>query len=314
MTQVDEPFTTAFLIVCMIKEKLGALYDILFSDQFKHRFEQSIIFLAIVGFLVHLSLITLNRLDIITVKPGVDLLDNYLQAIYTPFSFILIQEIYLLIFYLPQSFTTSLAKQYEIISLIVIRRIFKDISKLELQIDSLGSELGQQLLVDMIGAIVLFFLVYWFYRLKRRKPIKIPETDIRSFIGWKRALAVLLFPVLSVVMTISLVEWGIEAVQYSMGAIPEIVDTNQVFYDEFFMILVLVDVLILILSLRYTHDYSQIMRNSGFVISTMLIRLSFQAGPLINTLLVIGAVSFGVIILWIYNQAADIEPEPTPAS
>jgi hypothetical protein len=291
----------------MVRAKLASLYDFLFSDTFKSSFERLIIWLAIIGFLLHLGLISLVQFELIQVKPGVDLLDNYLQAIYTPFSFILIQEIYLLIYHLPQSFTTSLAKQYEIISLILIRRIFKDISKLELQVSSLSTKLGQQLLVDMIGALVLFFLVYWFYRLKKRKPIKIPEVDIRSFILWKRVMAVLLFPVLGVMMIIALYEWMWEAYQYSMGALAEIVDTNEVFYDEFFMILVLVDVFILILSLRYTHNFAQIMRNSGFIISTMLIRLSFQADPIVNTSLVVAAVLFGVVILWIYNRTADLE-------
>jgi len=291
----------------MLKEKLAALYDFLFSEAFKSSFERLIIWLAIIGFLLHLGLISLVQFELIQVKPGVDLLDNYLQAIYTPFSFILIQEIYLLIYHLPQSFTTSLAKQYEIISLILIRRIFKDISKLELEVSSLSTQLGQQLLVDMLGALVLFFLVFWFYLLKKRKPIKIPEVDIRSFILWKRVMAVLLFPVLGVMMIIALYEWIWEAYLYSMGQLAEIIDTNEVFYDEFFMILVLVDVFILILSLRYTHNFAQIMRNSGFIISTMLIRLSFQADPLVNTSLIVAAVLFGVIILWIYNKTADLE-------
>ena len=55
------------------------------------------------------------------------LLTNPISGIYTPFSIILYYEIFLLIYYLPRSFTTSILKQFEIISLIVIRRIFYDI-------------------------------------------------------------------------------------------------------------------------------------------------------------------------------------------
>jgi hypothetical protein len=58
------------------------------------------------------------------------LLTNPISAIYTPFSIILYYEIFLLIFYLPRSFTTSILKQFEIISLIIIRRIFYDIPKI----------------------------------------------------------------------------------------------------------------------------------------------------------------------------------------
>ena len=42
------------------------------------------------------------------------LLTNPISAIYTPFSIILYYEIFLLIFYLPRSFTTSILKQFEI--------------------------------------------------------------------------------------------------------------------------------------------------------------------------------------------------------
>ena len=53
--------------------------------------------------------------------------NNFLQAVYTPFSFILFYEVLLLVLALPKSLTTSICKQYEIISLIVVRRVFKDI-------------------------------------------------------------------------------------------------------------------------------------------------------------------------------------------
>jgi hypothetical protein len=59
------------------------------------------------------------------------LLKNPISAIYTPFSFIIIYEV-LLIYYLPKSFTTYITKRYEIITLIIIRKLFKDLSSLQL--------------------------------------------------------------------------------------------------------------------------------------------------------------------------------------
>lgn len=54
---------------------------------------------------------------------------NFLHAIYTPFSFILFYEVLLLVLALPKSHTSSIGKQYEIVSLIVIRGVFKDIGE-----------------------------------------------------------------------------------------------------------------------------------------------------------------------------------------
>ena len=90
----------------------------------------------------------------------------------TPFSLILIYEVYLLLFYLPRSFTSCVVKQFEIISLIVIRKIFKDIPTINLDVNWYRSEQNLQLLTDLIGFLVLFLLIYWFYSGKKMGNMK----------------------------------------------------------------------------------------------------------------------------------------------
>ena len=77
---------------------------------------------------------------------------------------------------------------------------------------------------------------------------------------------------------------------------------NEVFYNTFFSILIIADVFILLLSFLYTERYSQIMRNTGFIISTLLIRLSFGTTGLTNVALIISSILFGLLILRIYNE------------
>jgi len=79
-------------------------------------------------------------------------------------------------------------------------------------------------------------------------------------------------------------------------------DLNSVFYNEFFTILILADVFILLLSFQYTERYSQLIRNTGFVICTILIRLSFATTGLTNILLILSSVIFGLLILRIYQK------------
>jgi hypothetical protein len=74
-----------------------------------------------------------------------------------------------------------------------------------------------------------------------------------------------------------------------------------VFFDVFFALLIFVDVFILIISFLYTHYYSQLIRNSGFIISTILIRFSFSTSSYTNLFLIIISVVFGVLILLLYN-------------
>jgi hypothetical protein len=67
--------------------------------------------------------------------------------------------VFLLVFYLPRSISSYIGKQYEIITLIVIRRIFKDIGYMELSGNWFQSENDLQFTYDLITAIILFF---WF--------------------------------------------------------------------------------------------------------------------------------------------------------
>ena len=110
---------------------IASLYNFFLSEKVKEKSEVVIVYIAIVSFLLHLTLIGLVNTNVITITDHSKLLSNPISAIYTPFSFILIYEVYLLLYYLPKSTSIYIGKQYEIISLIVIRRIFKDLSNLE---------------------------------------------------------------------------------------------------------------------------------------------------------------------------------------
>ena len=113
-----------------MKNKIQNIFRYLLSETTKKRSEKIILSIAIASFVIHLILILLVQLKLIHLESS--LFDSPIAAIYTPFSFILLYEVYLVIYYLPRSITTYIGKQYEIITLIVIRRLFKDLSELKL--------------------------------------------------------------------------------------------------------------------------------------------------------------------------------------
>ena len=100
-------------------------HNLFFSSKSKNLIEKIILNIALFSFLVHLGLIIASQNSLLGFNFSSDLLNNAIVAIYTPFSFILLYEVYLLVYYLPQSFTFYLSKQYEIITLIVFRRFLK---------------------------------------------------------------------------------------------------------------------------------------------------------------------------------------------
>jgi hypothetical protein len=294
-----------------ILDKLRALEAAFLSEQVKRKVEVTIIGFAIFAFVIHLLLIMLVELNWIQIPGSAHLLSSPISTIYTPFSFILFYEVYLLVFYLPRSTSIYIAKQYEIITLIVIRRAMKDLSSLSLDANWFHIKQNQQFTADILSSLALFFLILLFYRLNQKKSPSLRTNEQKSslarFIRIKGLLSLALLPVLIVLAMKSLINWSSE-VFLSMSKFLEVTpDTNKIFFEDFFTILILVDVLILLISFLNTDKFYKVMRNSGFVISTILIKLSFAAEGFLNSLLVVAAVMFGVAILWTHNQFEKLE-------
>ena len=76
---------------------------------------------------------------------------------------------------------------------------------------------------------------------------------------------------------------------------------DSLFFNQFFTLLILADVVILLISFRYTEEYSKLIRNTGFIIATILIRLSFSSEGYLTMILILTGVSFALLILRIYN-------------
>jgi uncharacterized membrane protein (DUF373 family) len=266
-------------------------FERIFSDQNRKRIERATLLLSIIGFIIHLILIYSKKFDLFNIPFEARLLEDPISAIYTPFSIILVYEIYLLIVFLPRSFTTSVSKQFEIISLIIIRRIFGDIPKIQLDVNWFEFAANRQLIYDLAGVLILYFLIFLFNSRREKLPKKDLDERLKRFVSSKRAVSVVLLPVLIFTSIYSATSWFIELF-FTSNNLTELTDINAVFYNEFFTILILADVFILLLSFQYTERYSQLIRNTGFVICTILIRLSFATTGLTNVLLILTSVVF----------------------
>lgn len=278
---------------------------LLLSPTFKKRSERIVLTLAIVSYLCHLFLIALSRQGLI--QADIALFSNPISAIYTPFSFILVYEVYLLLFYLPKSTTFYIGKQYEIITLIVIRRIFKDLGELKLVSNWFENANDLQFTYDVVTSLLLFFLIYLFYHKIIKRPLgSVEESGPQSvpttqFIFLKKVLALVLVPVLVGVAIYSFSSWVTVVVDNQLSGMAALSNINTIFFDDFFTILIIVDVLLLLASFYYSDHFHTIIRNSGFVLSTILIKLSFSVSGILNNALIVGSVVFGLFILYIHQ-------------
>ncbi|MFM7157163.1 MAG: hypothetical protein ACKO2H_02955 [Bacteroidota bacterium] len=285
---------------------LESVYSVFLSSKTKEKSERIILWIALLSFIIHLAIIGLIHFDVIYYHETSSLLRNPIAAIYTPFSFILIYEIYLLIYYLPKSTSTYISKQYEIIALIIIRRLFKDLSDLSLSSNWFNSASDLQFTYDVIASVVLFYLIYLFHQ--QRSTIYFSEKDsvndkinLNKFINAKKLTAVFLVPILLIIALYSLIDWSFGLFQPIDSNHISFKNINNIFFEQFFNILIIADVILLIFSFFHTDKFHKVIRNSGFIISTILIRVSFSVNGIVNPILIVSAVLFGLMMMYIHN-------------
>jgi hypothetical protein len=270
--------------------------------------EQAVVVAAATGFLVHLTVIGVARFfpDLPqTVFEGLD--KSPFHAVYTPFSVILFYEVLLLVFALAASHTGEIATQYQIISLIVVRRVFKDIGGFsELENWLAEPEAVKAVLIDMAGAVLMFLIVTGFTFLRHKTPKTPIRRDLQKFIELKKALAVLLLVVLVALAAINLASWlGMVSGLPVMLAPPANVDLF--FFPRFFEFMIFTDVFLLIVSLAYYDRYEYVFRNAGFVISTVLLRVSLETPKPYDLLLALTAMLYGLAVLGVFACLSTIE-------
>ena len=287
------------------------MFNLLFtkflSEKTKENSERVIIYIAILSFIFHLLLIAFVDLKWLQFDDVSGLLKNPMVAIYTPFSFILLYEAYLLVYYLPKSTTKYIGKQYEIITLIIIRRIFKDLYKLEFTNNWFAKKDNVLFTLDVVAVLILFYLIYVFYKIVDVKAQQKLSVEVERFINLKKIIATILVPVFIVLAIYNFSFWLYENFYLVGQTEVTIKNINKIFFDEFFTVLILIDVLLLLFSFLHTDKFSQVIRNSGFIISTILIKLSFNIEGILNTIVTVAAVLLGVLILYIHNKYEKLE-------
>jgi hypothetical protein len=281
---------------------LSALFDNLYSERRQKQLDRLVVNLSVAGLIAHLALVFLSRSmaspPALIAAAG----RNYLAAIYTPFSFILFYEVLMLIGALPRSTTQSIAKQYEIVSLIFMRGFFKDIAELHgvNELVSLSPEAWPVMLNAGAGLLMFLLVTVFLHAARRRRDDNLSEAelpDLEKFISRKKTIALGL--------TVLLLGIALQRVIEFLGAGSQ-VNLNALFYTDLFTVMIFTDVLIVILSLAVSDRYERVFRNGAFVISTILIRLSLTAVWPYGALLALMGMVFGICTLLIYNYHLDV--------
>lgn len=260
-----------------VLRQLDRLADLLLSPAARKVVEHSLVRISIVLFLLHAVLFAIHEAGWLPFRMPESLFGHPLHILYTPFSAILVAEVYLLVYHLPSSFARSMGKQLEIVSLIEIRSVFRDLSVLQ---ETAKTESmmpwNDPFFPHIAGAVLLGASLVGFYRILPRRKARVEEQDLERFIRFKRHLGAMLCLALAGIAAWSFGHWFMDLLAFAKGGSASPIDPNSVFYGDFFTALIFVDVILLVTSLRYLSNYGLILRNSGFVVATIILRLSFS--------------------------------------
>jgi hypothetical protein len=268
-----------------IYEKITYLFDPLHHLWEHEKMHKKISFTLVLFFLASLVSIELNRQGILPPSLAEIIPRNHFFAVQAAFTVVLILEVISLIFTIPCSFSRSVGKQFEILALILMRNAFKQLSYFPEPITFFGNEAAiLNILSDGFGALLIFALLGYYYRIQALSTDdKMRPLDIFSFVAAKKGIAIILLVVFTFL--------GISSVISTITG-----KSHPDFLHSFYTILILTDILVVLLSQCFQPSFYAIFRNSGFALSTLIIRIALAAPPFYNVLLGVAAALFAILL------------------
>jgi len=243
------------------------------GDDVDDKVRERVLLFSVIAFIGHLMIYFLYQLEFIEISGETKTLVNSpLSSLYTPFSILLTYETYQLIRTLPSSFSNSVGKQYEVVTLLVVRDVFKRLADYTSDDDwVITGELGL-ILMECATFLILFYTALSYRKSSDVSDIsKVEDDELDSFVHSKRIISLMLFVAFIVMAAYSFGTWTLAVID-GKGDV-----SREIFFSDFFTILILADILILLLSYRFTVDFGNLARNTGFILSTVILRVAIGA-------------------------------------
>ncbi len=278
-------------------QKFGNYFDNYFNAKNVRKVELLILRVAVFAFLFHLLIIFLGN-NFLYFK---NLQHSYLKAIYTPFSFILFYEVFLLVIIIPKSISEFVGKQFEVITLITLRSFFHDIADLDLKnFININNPEFISLLYDLLASLIMLSLTILYYKIYQNNRKSEVINELNNFINIKKLVSLSMILILLVLSISSLYLWGTEMLE-ALKLNKNYPNPNTVFYADFFSIMIFVDVLLLIISFIYHFSFFTIFRNASFIITTILIRMSLTTEKPMNYIIILIGFLFSIISFYLFS-------------
>ena len=288
-----------------MRSHVGHYYELFLGRDVDKKIRKMAIISAIIGFCFHLLIWALVQTEKYTFSDeNMEMFNSPLSSLYTPFSILLAYEVYQLIRTIPESFSSSVGKQYEIATLLVVRDILKRLSNIEFQDGwKVDNDLGF-LIIECVTFLVLFYTSLVYQRISNETNNEnIGNNKLSSFISSKEIIALLMLLVFIAITFTSMSGW-VESVFEGKCAVD-----REIFFLDFFTFLILADILILLISYWFYTDFGNLARNTGFVLSTVVIRVAISSPGVSAMLLFVLSGIIGVAIIRMSSINVLVQPE-----
>jgi uncharacterized membrane protein YidH (DUF202 family) len=275
----------------------GNYFDSFCSEKNVRKVEILILRAAVFAFLIHLAIIFLGN-NFTYFK---NFQHSYLKAIYTPFSFILFYEVFLLVIIIPKSISEFIGKQFEVITLITLRSFFHDIADFDYK-NSLNINNHEfiSLLYDLGSSLIMLSFTILYYKIYKNNRKSEIVGELNNFINIKKIVSLSMILILMILSISSLYHWTFEMLE-AIRLNNNYPNPNTVFYADFFSIMIFVDVFLLIISFMYHFSFFTIFRNASFIITTILIRMSLTIEKPMNYIIILIGFLFSIISFYLYS-------------
>ncbi len=286
-----------------IYERITYIFDPLHHFWEHEKIHKKISFGLVIFFLVMVVLIELKRISILPASIGGVIPNNHFYAVQYAFTVVLILEVISLVFTLPCSFSRAVGKQFEILSLILMRNAFKELAQIPEPVTFEGSRMAVLYIIsDGFGALLIFALLgYYYYSQSKVADDTLKPTDLFSFVAAKKGIALILL--------VFFIYMGINSAYLTI-----IGEKHTDFLHSFYTLLILTDILLVLISQCFQPSFFTVFRNSGYALSTLLIRLALAAPPFYNVLLGAAAALFAILLTKISGKSFIYKRQPEKAA
>jgi hypothetical protein len=270
-------------------EPLTNLFDRLHHFWEHPKSQKCVGMLLIVVFLSGLACIELKRLGLLPSFLAAYFPENHFYAVNLAFSMLLVLEVMSLIFVLSSSVTRSIGKQFEILSLILLRHSFQELSHMHEPIDIIVDWVpALHILTSSTAALLIFVFLGIYYRIRRYHGYLSDPGEKMYYIMTKKILALVLLATFIAVGAYNTSEFLSKGIQHD-------------FFETFYTILIFADILLVLIAQRFMPSFHAVFRNSGYVIATLFIRIALSAPPYYDAVIGLVAAVFALGVTYATN-------------